>query len=67
MGPSEKVKNVGRKMVRDASNGCGPLSRLEQGDIASLVATYAPYGHKAREAFFALLRETADRNPCQYD
>ena len=47
-------------MIRDARSGHGPLSRLSREDVASIVATNAPYGQKERDDYFRFLREVAD-------
>jgi len=54
------------RLVRDSRSGCGPLSRISWEDLASLVASNAPFGSDARDAFFQYLREKADEAyPCR--
>ena len=54
------TSTVTSEMVRSLRSGSGPLARLSRKDICDIVATFAPYGEGAREAYFAELREAAD-------
>jgi len=65
---TETEPKTASELVKDACNGCGPLSRLTREDLIKLVALFSPYGVSARDQLFREMREQADDSvPCQYE
>ena len=62
-----KTETEAARMVRNLRSGGGPLINLTPEQVGDIVATFAPYGRKARAEYFARLKARADQYPCEYD